>query len=131
MTSYWILYENIIYPRMFKCSTACMCAQSCATLCGPMDCTPPGSSVHEIFQTRILEWVAISSSRGSFQLRDRTHISCLLHWQVHSLLPASPGKPKCLTAAKSLQSCLTLCDPVPGVLQVRTLEWGAISLSNA
>ena len=41
-------------------------AQSCLTLCNPMDCSPPGSSVHEIFQARILEWVAISFSRGIF-----------------------------------------------------------------
>ena len=43
-----------------------MCTQSCVTLCNPMDCSPPGSSVHGIFQARILEWVAISSSRGIF-----------------------------------------------------------------
>ena len=40
-------------------------AQSCLTLCNPMDCSLPGSSVHRIFKARILEWVAISSSRGS------------------------------------------------------------------
>ena len=51
-------------------------AQSCPTLCDPMDCHPPGSSVHEIFQARILEWVAISFSRGSSQPRDRTWVSC-------------------------------------------------------
>ena len=39
-----------------------VCAQSCATFCDPMDCSLPGSSVHEIFQARILEWVAISFS---------------------------------------------------------------------
>ena len=39
--------------------------QLCPTLCDPMDCSPPGSSVHGIFQARILEWVAISFSRGS------------------------------------------------------------------
>ena len=44
-------------------------AQSCLTLCDPMDCGPPGSSVHGIFQARILEWVAIPFSRGSFQPR--------------------------------------------------------------
>ena len=49
--------------------------QSCLTLCDPMDCSPPGSSVDEILQARILEWVAISSSRGSSQLRDQTRIS--------------------------------------------------------
>ena len=42
----------------------CVRAQSCPTLCNPMDCSPPGSSVHGIFQARILEWVAISYSRG-------------------------------------------------------------------
>ena len=40
-------------------------AQSCLALCNPMDCSLPGSSVHGIFQARILEWVVISSSRGS------------------------------------------------------------------
>ena len=47
-----------------------VCAQSCLTLFDPMDCNPPGSFVHGISQARILEWVAISSSRGSSQLRD-------------------------------------------------------------
>ena len=50
-------------------------AQSCLTLCNPMDCSPPGSSVHGILQARILEWVAISFSRGSSQPRDRTQVS--------------------------------------------------------
>ena len=50
-------------------------AQSCLTLCGPMDCSPPGSSALGILQARILEWVALPSSRGPFRLRDGTHIS--------------------------------------------------------
>ena len=45
--------------------------------CDPMDCNPPGSSVHDISQARILEWVAISFSRGSSQPRDLTCISCI------------------------------------------------------
>ena len=44
--------------------------------CDPMDCSTPGSSVHGIFQARILEWVAISFSRGSSQLRSQTQVSC-------------------------------------------------------
>ena len=52
--------------------------QSCPTLCDPMDCSPPGSSVHRILRARILEWVAISFSRGSFWLRDQTWISCIV-----------------------------------------------------
>ena len=50
-------------------------AQSCPTLCDPMDCSPPGSSVHGILQARVLEWVAISFSRGSSWLRDWTQVS--------------------------------------------------------
>ena len=50
--------------------------QLCPTLCNAMDCSSPDSSVHRILQTRILEWVAMPSSRGSSQLRDWTHISC-------------------------------------------------------
>ena len=67
-------------------------AQSCPTLC-----SLPGSAVHRTFQTRILKWVAISSSRGSSQPRDQTHVSCvsllhcrqilyaLSHWGSHIL----------------------------------------------
>ena len=50
-------------------------AQSCPTLCYPMDCSPPDSSVHGILQARVLERVAISFSRGSSQPRDRTWVS--------------------------------------------------------
>ena len=50
-------------------------AQSCLTLCDPVDCSPPGSSVHGILQARILEWVVISFSRGSSRPRDRTRVS--------------------------------------------------------
>ena len=49
-------------------SLMCVCQPS-LTLCNTMDCSPPGSSVHGIFQARVLEWVAISFSRGSSQLR--------------------------------------------------------------
>ena len=52
-------------------------AQSCPTLCDPVDCSLPGSSVHGILQARILEWVAISFSRGSSWPRDQTQVSCI------------------------------------------------------
>ena len=55
----------------------CVLAKSCPALCNPMDCSPPGSSVHGIPPARILEWVAISFSWGSSGPRDRTHISWL------------------------------------------------------
>ena len=56
----------------------CLVTQSCLSLGDPMDCNPQGSSVHGILQARILEWVAISSSRGSSQPRDRTQVSCIV-----------------------------------------------------
>ena len=55
----------------------CLVAKSSPTLCDPLDCSLPGSSVHGISQARILEWVGISFSRGSSWLRDWTHIFCI------------------------------------------------------
>ena len=49
----------------------------CPTLCDPVDCSPLGSSVHGIFQARILEWAAMLSSRGSSQPKDQTWVSCI------------------------------------------------------
>ena len=61
------------------CVFVCVCevAQSCPTLCDPMDCSLPGSSLHGILQARVLEWVAITFSKGSSQPRDRTRVSCI------------------------------------------------------
>ena len=79
-------YILFLYPAYIR---RCLCAaQSHPTTCNPMDCSPSGSSVYRIFQARILEWVAISFSRGSSQPRDRFRISCvsgigrqiLYHW---------------------------------------------------
>ena len=64
------------------------------SLCNAMNCSPPGSSVHGILQERILEWVAMTSSRGSSRTRNRTRVACLLRWQVGSLPLAQPGKSK-------------------------------------
>ena len=55
----------------------CVLTQSSPTLCDPIDYSPPGFSVHGIFQARILEWAAISSSRGSSPPTDQTLISCV------------------------------------------------------
>ena len=59
--------------------------QSCPTLCNLMDCNPPGSSVHRIFQVRILEWIAIPFSRGCSQTRDETWVSCIAGRFVYHL----------------------------------------------
>ena len=92
---------------------SCQSLQLCLTLRDPVDYSPPGSSVHGIFQAKVLEWGAFAFS-----------------------VPAAAAA----SAAKSLQSCPTLCDPidgspsgspVPGILQAKTLEWVAIAFSNA
>ena len=69
-------------------SRVCVHTQLSPTFCNPRDCSPPGSSVHGIFQARILKWVAISYSKGSSWHRDQTGVSCvfcidrqiLYHW---------------------------------------------------
>ena len=71
-----------------------MSAQLWRTLCNPMDCSPPASSVHGIFQARILELVAISDSKGSSQGLNSC-LLCLLHWQVGPSPLAPPGKQPC------------------------------------
>ena len=58
-------------------AAAVLVAQLCWTLCNPMDCGPPGSSVHGILHATILEWIAIPFSRGSSQSRNRTWVSCI------------------------------------------------------
>ena len=60
-----------------KMAVCVLVTQACLTLCDPMDCSLLDSSVHGIFQAIILEWVAISFSRGSSRPRDRTHVSCV------------------------------------------------------
>ena len=73
-----------VLPTSGLWTTVCV-AKSCLTFCGPMDCSPPGSSVHGISQASILEWGAISFSRGSSRPRNWTWVSCtgrliLHHW---------------------------------------------------
>ena len=156
--------------------------------CNSMNCSPPGSSVHGILQERILQWVAISYSRGTSWPRNWTQVfriarRCFTDWATREYMrvnhdandsvgvrtwakhvPLSPlaghlswvishhygciesykffhcSSSPAAAGAKSLQSCLTLCNPIhssppgspiPGVLQARTLEWVAISFSNA
>ena len=65
-------------------------AQSCMTLCNPIDCGPPGSFVHGIFQARILEWVTISFYRD---LPNQGLSTSSLHWQADSLPLHSLGSP--------------------------------------
>ena len=132
------LYLNFTTYYLWDCGLLCLVAQSCPILCNPMDCNPSGSSVHGILQARILEWVAMPSFRGSSQPRDWIQVS-LIAGRFLSIW-ATREAHFYSAAAKSLQSCPTLCDPidgsppgspVPGILQARTLEWVALSFSNA
>ena len=89
-----IHFEFIFVYGVRKCSAAAAkLLQSCLTLCSPTEGSPLGSAVPGILQARILEWVAMPSSRGSSQLRDRTHILSVSCMQVGSLPLVPPGKP--------------------------------------
>ena len=80
-----------MYRRVCVC--ACSVTQSRPTLCKLVDCSPPGSSVCGIFQAKILQRAAISSSRGSSRPRDQTHIcciSCIDRWILYTELPGKP-----------------------------------------
>ena len=95
-----------IYLSIYVCV---LVAQSCPTLCDPMDCNPPGSSVYEIFQARILEWVAISFSRGSSQPRDWTRVSCTVgrfftNRATREALVASLVEARCRWAIAQIES---------------------------
>ena len=83
-------------------------------LCDPMDYSLPVSSVHGIFQARVLEWAAISFSRGSFQPRDWTHISCIssIAGRVFYHLTTWEAPVIIVQFSSVTQSCLTLCDPM-------------------
>ena len=84
---YTLKQSRIIHYEKDKWSEV---AQSCPTLCNPMDCSLPGSSLHGIFQAIVLEWIAISFSRGSSQPRDWTWVSrfvdrCFPIWAMRKI----------------------------------------------
>ena len=76
---------GIFYEWSWHVSICVQSLQSCLILCDPMDCSPSGSSVHGIFQARILECVAMPSSRGSAKPRDWTSIYCISWIEADSL----------------------------------------------
>ena len=98
--------------------------QLCSPLCDPMDYSPPGSSVHEILQAGILEWVAMPSFQGIFLTQGlNPHVLCLLHWQAGSLLLPPPGKPhprKGQTAVFNKCYGTGIADTVPIVFTYRS-----------
>ena len=78
-------------PNFYTVSCVRVCSE--ASVCDPMDCSPPGSSVHGILQARILEWVTMPSSRGSSQPRDQTCVSCISCFASRFFTTEPPGKP--------------------------------------
>ena len=113
------LSEELFPSKCHAC--CCLVAKSCPTLCDPMDCSPARvlHLAHGIFQARILEWVAISFSRGSF--RDQTSVSCLAGG---FLTTEPPGKPlRCIwgyTSGRSIYHLTVWCF-YPELLQFRVL----------
>ena len=91
-----------------------MYAQSCLTLCEPVDCSPPSYSVHGISQARILEWVAISFSRGSSWPKDRTHISYITGRFFTAELPGISGF-HCGSAGKESACNVEDLGSIPGL----------------
>ena len=88
-------------------------AESCLTLCDPMDCSSPGSSVHGILQARILEWVASPFSKRSSRPRDQTQVSCCRQIVYHlSHQGSHQGWIRSDQIRSVAQSCPTLCDPM-------------------
>ena len=95
-------------------------AQSCPTICDPMNCGPPGSSLHGISQARILEWVTLPFSRGLLQPRDWTSVSwvscngrqILYHWTTVSGL------------GKNICNYIYICVCVCVYIYIEREHWG-------
>ena len=129
-----------------------MHAQSCPTLCNPVDCSPPGSSVSGILQARILEWVAIPFSRGSSRTRNQTRVSHIgrrifYHWNTSEFSLVSchqsiPGrltprlwKPPCLKERKVTEEpqaavCATCTRLQPLVSTSAFRAWGSVLMGT-
>ena len=117
-----------------------LAAQSCPALCDPMDCSPPGSSVHGIFQARILEWDSIAFSRGSSWPRDRIRVSCIagrfvtiwatlvrrLRWTL-----TSGGSELSEVGCVALSSCAPYLHLFPALLLLSHCPWGPVFLSGS
>ena len=118
-------------------------APSCPTLCDPVDCSPRGSSVHGILQARVLEWVAISFSRGSSRPRDRTPVSwiagrCFNLWAISiCLFQTNDPEEPCMHARSVVSNSLWSHELQPTrllcpfrIFQARILERVTISYSR-
>ena len=110
----------LYHPFLVLVLVCVLVAQSCLTLCDAMDCGPPGSSVHGILQARILEYVAISFSRGCSQFRHQTGVSCIAGACITS---EPPGKPLILVENTLIHNLLF------GYLEKEELDLGLSEVS--
>ena len=112
-------------------------AQLCPTLCNPMDCSLPYSSIHGVFQARVLEWVAISFSRGSSQPRDQTWVSrivvrCFTIWATrevtlfqsrskYKMIPRIKFKPYHVISGSTWQEPMNKINKIPWICNMHLL----------
>ena len=103
--------QLFVAPWTVAHACVCVCVrahiQLCTALCDPMNCSPPGSSVHGLLQARVLEWVPMPSSRGSSQPRAWTCISCINHYSTWEVPAHSQIVEKQLGWDLSLRAVLT------------------------
>ena len=93
--------------------------QSCPTLCDPMDCSPPSSSVHGVLQARVLGWGALPFSGGSSQPKDQTQVPCIAG-RVFTAWAT--------TEALFWRTCLPGSEAFKGVLKINEVLWGCPNL---
>ena len=119
----WVTSWDIsVYQCIYAAAAAAAAAslQSCPTLYNPTDGSPPGSPVPGIIQARIVQWVAIFFS-NAWKWKSEVAQSC----------PTPSDPMDCSPPGPSVHGIFQARVPVPGILQARTLEWVAISFSNA
>ena len=104
-----ILWSKFCHVLTEICILYMFGVQSCPVLCDPMDCSPPGSSVHGIFQAEILEWISISFSKGSSQPRNQTQVSSIagIHRQILYGLSYEESPMYCIRGQKIHRGCVT------------------------
>ena len=107
--SSWSWISSLQEVSMLLSHNGCLVAQLCPPLCIPLDCSTPGSSVNEILHARILEKVAMPSSKGDAWPRDQTGVFCAL--QTYSLPTEPLGKP-CHTDSNAIVSKLILSSSI-------------------
>ena len=121
-----IITKNTISKLRIICTLGLyVCAkslQSCPALCDPMDCSPPSSSVHGILQTRILEWIAMPSFRGSSWPRDWTPISCVSCFAGIFFTAEPPGRPSTQRWTSYSNKCCTLQQDYHGPKIIKVLN---------